>query len=328
MDSVNEPDARRGEPTVEAEDTSAVPAGILISALRACLAFPVTLVVATSLLFIVGIVGFSKLPKSYAAGAIITPPAELDRLNIQSGLSGITGGSSALGGLAALGGPQSATMSRYETFVTLMTSRRIASVMIKEHNVLPLLYPKLWDSTRNTWKRPSGPIAEAIQWVKTSLGYPSWTPPDAASVAKYMKSHLQVTQSLKNTQRTLTFTAKSPYLAQNMLIWAIAASDAAVRADAIDRAKAQLSYVNAELAKNITNAEDRAVLSEIAMGTERSMVLASTGSTFAEQIVQPPESSELPSFPPLIPGILATMAISLVGGVAVALFRYSRRGWN
>ena len=123
-------------------------AGISSVSGRAVLAYPLTAIGVTLLLLVLGLFGFAHFPKVYTAAAIITPPAELDRLNIQSGLSG-AGAGSALSSLAALGGPQSAAQTRYETFVTLLSSRRIADAMIRDHDALRQLYPNRWDAQRN-----------------------------------------------------------------------------------------------------------------------------------------------------------------------------------
>lgn len=284
--------------------------------------YPLTVLVAAIVAFSLFVVVLAHYPKSYTSTALITPPSELDRLNVQSGLSSSIGSGSSLAGLAGFaGGPQSASQTRYETFVTLLTSRRVAGAMIRDHDALRILYAKSWDAKMGTWKKPSGTLPAIRQWISSSLGFPGWSPPDASVLAKYMEGHLKVSQSLKTTQRTLLFKSKSPELANNLLSWAMEESDAAVRADALARANEQLRYLNDQLATTMSTAENRAILSEIMMGTERSVFLASTGSTFAEQVIQPPETSNNPSSPPMVPALVIGMLTSIGVGLLCAVFR-------
>ncbi len=317
MQSADNEDTRRAATAAVAPADSLF--GRIIDSTRA---YPLTVLVISLLLFALFLAALSMFPKSYTSAALITPPSELDRLNVQSGLSGSIGSASSLAGLAGLGGgTQSATQTRYETFVTLLTSRRVAAAMIKDHDALRILYAKSWDADRHEWKRPNGPLSRFRQWVATSLGFPGWTPPDASRLAKYMESHLKVSQSLKTTQRTLSLTARSPELANDLLTWAMQESDAAVRIDALARANEQLRYLNDQMSTSMSTAENRAILSEIMMGTERSVFLASTGSTFAEQVIQPPETSNTPSSPSLVPSLVIGLLASIIGGLGGAALR-------
>lgn len=299
---------------------------LLARSLRGVAAYPLQTIIVTVFAFVLFLFILASFPKTYSAAALITPPSELDRLNVQSGLSGgMASGSSALAGLAGLGGgPQSATQTRYETFVTLLTSRRIAAAMIRDHDALHVLYAKQWDKDAGRWKQPTGLLSRARSRFSELMGFPGWTPPDANSLAKYMDAHLKVTQSLKTTQRTLTLTSKSPELASELLTWAMEESDEAVRTDALARANEQLRYLNAQISQNIANSENRTILSEILMGTERSVFLASTGSTFAEQIIQPAETSKTPSSPKLIPSVALCLVAAFAVAVAAAVYRIGR----
>ncbi len=310
------------------EEVTRVAPGIPVLLWRAGTAFPLTGFLTTVLVFVLGVVLLAYFPKSYTARAIVTPPAELDRLNLQSGLSGSGSSLSMAGGLGGLlggGAVQSASQVRYETFVTLLTSRRIAQQLIRKHDVLKLIYPKLWDPANNSWKKPHGLIFHWRERLAVALGYPGWIPPDATTLATYLAGHIQVSQSLKTSQRTFALTARDPDLAVELLTWTMAEADAAVRADALERARAQLDYVEGELGKSITNSEDRVVLSEILMGTQRSMVLASTGSTFSNQIIQDPEASDSPSSPKLVPTLFGILILSVIAGFGAAVLRYRSR---
>ena len=303
------------------DDIQATHGGFVDSVWPACKSYPLTAVLTALCLLVLGLYLLAHFPKSYVAVAIITPPAELDRLNPAASATG--------GGLAALssltGGPQTAGQTRYEAFVTLLTSRRIAEAMIAKHDILPRLYHSAYDPVTAGWKKPKGVVFSLHEKFLAAMGYPGWSPPGADTLAEYLKGHLTVAQSTRSSQRTLTMRSRTPDLAVDLLRWAVAESDAAVRSDERSRAQAQLDFIRQSMEANITVIEDRTVLSELLLSTQRSILMASTGATFSEDIIQAPESSDKPNSPPLGAGIGLIVLVSLAGGIGAAILRYRGR---
>lgn len=296
------------ESPVRAEDGSFIV--VLRNTAAAVGKYPLTFLGVWCVNLILGGLLLSAFPKSYTASAIICPPAELGRFSAQSALGG-----AGLGALSSLAGvPQTAEQSRYEAFSTLLTSRRVAEVLIAKHDVLPQLLKKSYDFDKKAWKRPKGFIADLHQKFLTFMGFPPWSPPDSTTLEKYLFAHIAIGQSARSQQKTVTMRGRDPVLVRDLLRWDIEEADNIVRADSQMRSIAQLNLLRREMSETITNAEDRSVLTELLLSTERSVLLASTNASFAVEVVQPPELNKQPTSPPLAPA----MALIFVFGGAIA----------
>ena len=74
-----------------------------------------------------------------------------------SSSSGLSGALGQLGGLASLARINVNTINQVDEALAVMRSREFTERFIKEANMLPELFPNLWDATANKWRGPKEP---------------------------------------------------------------------------------------------------------------------------------------------------------------------------
>lgn len=110
------------------------------------------------------------LPKHYTAIAVVAPVTTTAGGGPLGALSSIA---SQFGGLASLAGLTSAADSKKWESIAVLQSEALTENYIRSNNLLPVLYPKLWDAKKNDWKqldsRKKPTLWKANQFFKNDI---------------------------------------------------------------------------------------------------------------------------------------------------------------
>jgi uncharacterized protein involved in exopolysaccharide biosynthesis len=175
--------------------------------------------------------------KKYQASILVAPAAAAS-----GGLSG--GGLSSLasqfGGLASIAGLSATGDSKKSEYVAFLRSEAISSSYIRENNLIPILYEKLWDAKAEKWTN-SDPDDTPTLW----------------KASRYFREKVRdVSLDAKTGLVTVTVTWKDPQLAARWANGLVKITNDYLRARAIAESERNMDYLNQEAAKtNIIEAK-------------------------------------------------------------------------
>jgi len=244
-------------------------------------------------------------PKKYEASTLIAVVTEtpggpqMGRLG--SALSGFSD-------LASLAGISIGGNSRGAETIAVLQSRELTEQFIEKNNLLPVLFPRLWDARSRRWKTTN---PEKV--------------PNLWKADRYFKHQVRsVTQSPKTGLVTLTITWTDPRLAAEWANGLVKLTNDYLRAQAIAVSDRNIAYLEAQAAKTeevgvrqsiyfvLENEIDKATL---ARGTEQ----------YALRVLDPAAPPAEPSSPkPLMWCLLAL----LTGLVLSLLAAFVKVAWQ
>lgn len=206
---------------------------------------------------------------TYRATAVIVPPQQRE-----SGLS--QAAASLFGGTAGDLAQQlgflkgAADANRLEA---LLLSRRLLSRVIKEHDLLPILFPKLWDSASGTWKSSD---RDKI--------------PDMWDAEKELEKIYKVKYDVKAGVIRLSFDLYEPSLAAKVLQHYLGQLALIVQADEVARISANMQFIREQLG----TATDPSVIARLQslLSTEvENAMMAQNLERVAFTVLDPPTAS-------------------------------------
>jgi uncharacterized protein involved in exopolysaccharide biosynthesis len=261
------------------------------------------------------LVSLFSTPRYDAVTILAPPPASGD----SGGLGDVAGG---LGGLAALAGLGGGRQDVDQTLV-ILESQTFLQHFIATENVLPVLYPRLWDPVNKRWHpdetlggRISAALVTARGWLSPDARIPSRDgAPDAWEAYRLFK-HLITTETDKRTHLvTLTVGWKDPVIAAAWANDLIRRLNEETRARAVADANANLGYVADQL--NRTQVfELRQALYHIAESEQKHAMVANTHEEFSLRVLARAEVPRERAFPKRTLLVLG----GLVGGLVLGAF--------
>lgn len=259
----------------------------------------------------------------YEATAALAPATNSDTFS--SSLQRLSGVAS----LAGIGLPRDGSASNFDQFLYLLFSPSLGDWLVKHDGVLQTLFPERWDAASRTWVPPSGFAGQVRASLATMMGEPSWTPPDAYSVAAAISAHLAVSKISRQSSDSetsmvlLTYADTNPERAEHMLQLIIQDSNEILRRRAADRAFIQANYLRDKLSK-VTVQEYRDTLQRLLVEQEQTLMLTTGSLPYAATPVSPPLPARLvPKRTVLKVSMAAAIAFSLAYFVAII----AANGW-
>jgi uncharacterized protein involved in exopolysaccharide biosynthesis len=163
-----------------------------------------------------------QMTNIYRSEATIAP-RELEQSPGKT-LSGALGG---LGGMVAsefgLGGGSDA-----DKIEVLLKSRRLAALVVEKHNLLPILFDKMWDAQKKAWKEPPAPtIQDAYKLINGGL--------------------LKVTRDRKTDVITTSIQHKDPEFAKSMMQYYLTELSEGLRAKVLKDAQENMRFLTEQL---------------------------------------------------------------------------------
>lgn len=237
--------------------------------------------------------------------------ATIELAPVSNGSGGQLGGAlssaaSQVGGLAALAGISVGGDSGKAEAVAVLESERLTEAFIQRNDLLKVLYHKVWDPQRNTWK---------IQDSKK-------TPTLWKANRMFDKSIRKVITNPKSGLVTMTITWEDPELAAT---WANALTRMAnddLRDKAIRQSERNIEYLNAEAAKSNVVEVKQAIFSILKTEINRAMI-ARGSDEYAFKVIDPATPPELASSPNKMLWLLGSL---VTGFMLSVLYVFARAG--
>ena len=238
-------------------------------------------------------------------GTTILGAAHSDKNGLGSGLGSALG---SVGGFAALAGiGLSSDDSATDEALAVLNSQQLTQRFISDNNLMPELFPKLWDSHTGTWKR-------GIKKV-----------PTIARGFKLFKSIRQVERDNKTGLITLTIDWKDRFKAADWTNRLVQLLNDEMRSRAIIDAEASLGYLQKEYATT-ADVSTREAISKLIESQVKQQMLAHVTQEYALRVIDKALVSDpdAPVKPNKILFIALGLFLGILSGIAVALLFYRR----
>jgi len=261
-------------------------------------------IAASALVFmcLFGTAAFLIAPRYRASAVMISAGTE------RQGLSGSLAGSlGSLGGLASLAGINlGGNGGETEEALAVLRSRQFTDAFIRDKQLMPKLFARIWDARTQSWK-------------------PGRKPPTIAKAAKYFdKSIRAILQDKKTGLVTLQIDWKDPGEAAAWANEMVQRLNAEMRARARAKTDASVGYLEKEL-NTTTVVSTREAINRLIEVQIRQRMLANVTAEFAFRVVDPalPADKDDPVWPQKPLWIVAGAAV----GISVAVFGVLLYGW-
>jgi uncharacterized protein involved in exopolysaccharide biosynthesis len=171
------------------------------------------------------------LPVKYDAVTLLSPVSSQDKSGKLGGaLSDVASSLGGLGGLLGMGSP--GNEQKAESVATLQ-SELLTENFIKQNDLLPILYPKNWDSATKTW-RIANPKNRPSLWKANAM---------------FAKKIRGVTENSKTGLVTLTISWKDPVQAAAWANGLVKLTNEYLQKQSIDRSERNIQYLDSQAAK-------------------------------------------------------------------------------
>lgn len=248
----------------------------------------------TGVLTLAAAIAAWTVPRIYRASIIISPVTNTPGSG-GTGASSMLSQFSGLASLAGLGlGPDT---KRYEA-VAVLQSETITEDYIQNNSLLPVLYPRLWDTSTHRW-RPGDPDDIPTVWKATQ---------------RFKRHIANVTTDSKTGLVTLTITW---YDARRAATWAndlVKMTNEYLRGKAIAESDRNIAYLNSEAAKTDVVGVKQAIYSLLQSEISKEM-LARGSEEYALKVIDHAVAPE----EPYIPQPLMWTLIGVASGLLVSV---------
>lgn len=232
-------------------------------------------------------------------------------------------------GLTALDGISLDTLGQkvtpYDEFLTLITSHRVARRIHDEHDVLPKILHRQWDSESKTWIKPEGVIFAVKEWLKRILGRPAWSPPNADTLSRYIEDSVKVGYMGTTAMRRISFSFPDRRFAEWFLQALYDTAERELRTAARANATAVLAQAQDKL-RTIEDMKHRAIIYDLIGDLERQALFLADDITFSAELVEPPVSDPRPTSPKPFTVLAFGIVLGLLAGVLLTIILELRAG--
>lgn len=242
---------------------------------------------------------YYSTPMIYSASAVIGPPRQSPTdYFMSSNSNSISSGSIAR---KILGG-SSNNSDDFNEYLQLLTSTKLANVLIQKDHILQILYYEKWDENKHSWKKGN---RNYIAIIKEKIGVPTKETPDVDDVVSFLERSLSVEPSTTNKKskasslisgssyQTVTLKYKNHDTAVYLLNLILAEADNIIRGDLHDNVCSRLRYLNKLTADEVLTDKREALISVIS-GQEQLKMMLEVDPRFAISLIIPPYASLMP----------------------------------
>jgi uncharacterized protein involved in exopolysaccharide biosynthesis len=239
------------------------------------------------------------LPKEYDALAVISPVS-----NNSNGK--FAGQSSAVGGLASLIGISIGGDTNKAESIAVLQSEALTERYIREHDLLPVLFPNLWDPVNHRWR------------VASDRAPTLW------KGNKVFTRIRDVVEDKKSGLVTVTIRWTDPTTAARWVNDLIKLTNDYLREKAIRESDQHIAYLNQEAAKTDVS-QVRAAIYTVLESEIKNVMLARGPGDYALKVIDPAVPPENKAFPKLS----IFMLVGFVAGVFLStLVVFLRHAWR
>ncbi len=200
------------------------------------------------------------------------------------------------GGLAGMiGTPESATSSE---IVLLLNSNILREKIIKEYNLLPVLFSKQWDGEKKAWKKGGGFSLNPLTWVSKLIS--AVKPADKKAVKKEpgvpdmwdglraLDGAVKINNNIKEKSITISVQFDDPVIAANIANYFIATLNNHMSSEAKRVAAINKKYLEEQLPLNSDPLIKQKIYTMIAQQVETTM-MAEVKENFSFKVIDPPK---------------------------------------
>ncbi len=244
--------------------------------------------------------------KSYKATIVISPASSPQAAGPGMGMSALL---SQFGGLASLAGLTPGGDTKHAESLAVLQSELLTEKYIQENDLLPVLFPKAWDSANRRW-RATDPEYIPTLWEGN----------------RYFKKEVRtVLTDSKTGIVTLTISWRDPKVAAKWANDLVAIANGYLRKKAIDESERNIRYLNEQAARTDVVAVKQAIYAILQSEINKEM-LARGNEEYAFKILDPARAPERPSTPPvwfmMVAAFVGSLVLStLIGFVYVCWIR-------
>jgi hypothetical protein len=280
------------------------------------------------LLIIVGLAGviaYTLVAEPVYTATAIVGPADNSDQPLGDMMGGLSGG---LGGIAKhlhVGGGlgQQGESDPFDEYTALLTSNRLAGLLVRKDNFLPQIFWQDWDSANRHWLPRNDYLSQKIDQAKLLLRRPLKQAPDQEDLEKYFKKYLLVDSSLETSFATVTFKYHTREGAERLLGLILREADNIIREDKRRDVSARIAYLNTALT-HLSLADQKPELIAILSEQEQEMMMIESDHLYASMMIDAPYAPLTPTSPsPIVDSLIAMGACFVIW---LALVRMSPGG--
>ncbi|MGD0192707.1 MAG: Wzz/FepE/Etk N-terminal domain-containing protein [Rhizomicrobium sp.] len=196
----------------------------------------------------------------------------------------------------------------FNEYVSLLTSTRLASVLVNKDHILPEIFPKDWDAVNKRWYPRDNPVDQAIDAAKRVLKRPVKPAPDVDDLIKFFDQNLNVDLSLETSFATVTLKFRDPVEAERILNLVLLEADNIIREDKRRDVSARIAYLNMAL-ERLTLADQKPAMIDVLSQQQQEMMMIESDHRYASTLIDQAHAPLKPTSP--VPTLDAAIAFGL-----------------
>jgi len=257
----------------------------------------------------------------YESSAVITPVESKS-----SGGGGMAAALAAMGG-GGLGGliglPESASSSE---IMLLLNSNILREKIIKEYNLLPVLFSDQWDENKKAWKKGSGFSLNPLTWISKLITVVKPADkkgakkepgvPDMWDALRALQGLVQIKSNVKEKSITISVQFDDPVIAANIAGYVVAALNDHMSSEAKRVAAVNKKYLEEQLLQTADPLIKQKIYNMIAQQVETTM-MAEVKENFSFKVIDPPKVPDRKIKPKRAQMVALSFVVSLFMGVFI-----------
>lgn len=209
--------------------------------------------------------------------------------------------------------------AEFDTYLQLLTSKRLADRIVATTPLLRKIFDKDWDPSTHQWKQRTFAELGLLQRANILLGGSMPRPPDSFALAEYLDARLQVLEMSDRTHYSVTIDTRDPGTAQQLLGALHAGANQIMKETQYATSRQEKAYLLDQL-KGTTNNDDRTILLQLLSRIETEIISTSAQGDYAGRIVDGPNIDPVPVFPRPMRYIEFAIIGGVLLGISLAIF--------
>ncbi len=257
----------------------------------------------------------------YQSSAVITPISEKDR-----GAGGLSALAQQFGGLAGISLPGAASSSE---IINLLKSNILREKMIKEHNLMPVIFHKAWDKEKGAWKKAEkgfslNPLAMISGLIGRMREARDADQEDAKGVPKIwdglreLQRVVRISNNIKENTIIISAEFTDPEVSANLVSHLLATLNNHMSSEAKRVAQTNRQYLEEQLYKTADPFIKQKIYNLIAQQLETSM-MAEVKENFAFKVIDPPKVPDRKIRPRRPSMVMLGAILSGISGIALSI---------